>query len=38
LPGQRDVLSSLKSYFEEKEEAAIEAARKEGVELVFEDE
>jgi hypothetical protein len=38
LLGQRDILDSLKSYFEEKEEAAIEAAREEGIELVFGDE
>ncbi|OAX44572.1 SET domain-containing protein [Rhizopogon vinicolor AM-OR11-026] len=38
LEGQRDVLNSLKSYFEEKEGAAIEAAREAGVEFVFDDE
>ncbi|KAG0700717.1 hypothetical protein DFH29DRAFT_607381 [Suillus ampliporus] len=38
LEGQRDILLSLKSYFGEKQESAIEAAREEGIELVFDDE
>lgn len=38
LEGQRDILTSLKTHFEERQEAAIEAARDEGIELVFDDE
>jgi hypothetical protein len=38
LLGQRDILASLKMYFEERQEAAVEAARNEGIELVFDDE
>ncbi|KAG2369168.1 SET domain-containing protein [Suillus spraguei] len=38
LEGQRDILTSLKTYFEERQEAAVEAARDEGIELVFDDE
>ncbi|KIK39010.1 hypothetical protein CY34DRAFT_808768, partial [Suillus luteus UH-Slu-Lm8-n1] len=37
LEGQRDILASLKMYFEERQEAAVEAARNEGIELVFDD-
>ncbi|KAG1894932.1 uncharacterized protein F5891DRAFT_1060476 [Suillus fuscotomentosus] len=38
LEGQRDILTSLKMHFEERREAAIAAARDEGIELVFDEE
>ncbi|KAG1744373.1 hypothetical protein EDB19DRAFT_1927298 [Suillus lakei] len=38
LEGQRDIFTSLRLYFEERQEAAVEAARDEGIELVFDDE
>jgi hypothetical protein len=38
LEGQRDILTSLKLYFEKRQEAAVDAARDEGIELVFDDE
>ncbi|KAG1803172.1 uncharacterized protein BJ212DRAFT_1396542 [Suillus subaureus] len=38
LEGQRDILTSLKLHFEKRQEAAVEAARDEGIELVFDDE
>lgn len=38
LEGQRDILTSLKLHFEKRQEAAVEAARDEGIELVFGDE
>ncbi|KAG1865954.1 hypothetical protein F4604DRAFT_1779578 [Suillus subluteus] len=38
LEGQRDILTSLKLHFEKRQEAAVEAARGEGIELVFDDE
>ncbi|KAG1888643.1 hypothetical protein F4604DRAFT_1714160 [Suillus subluteus] len=37
LEGQRDILTSLKLHFEERQEATVEATRDEGIELVFDD-
>ncbi|KAG2126885.1 uncharacterized protein EDB93DRAFT_245824 [Suillus bovinus] len=38
LEGQRDILNSLKIHFKERQEAAVAAAKDEGIELVFDDE
>ncbi|KAG1888646.1 hypothetical protein F4604DRAFT_1714194 [Suillus subluteus] len=37
LEGQRDILTSLKLHFKERQEATVEATRDEGIKLVFDD-